>query len=270
MSSRLATAHVLALALVGIAVLGTLWTPYDPAVLAIGDRLMPPSPAHPLGTDHFGRDMLSMAMAGANTTLSVAGLAVLIGVLFGVPLGLAASARQGGIADAAILRFNDLVFAFPALLTAVLITARFGPGAAGAMLAIGIFNIPVFARISRAAALPVWRRDFILAASLAGKGGWRIAAEHVLPNILPLLMVQAAIQFSIAILAEAGLAYLGLGAQPPQPSWGRMLADGQTMVGIAPHVVYVPGLCILLSVMVLNAVADQLKRGFGLETGRGW
>ena len=270
MTLRLPPAHTLALALVGITILGTVWTPHDPAALSIADRLQPPSLDHLLGTDHFGRDILSMVMAGANTTLSVAGLAVLIGMLFGVPLGLAASARKGRWTDGAILRFNDLVFAFPALLTAVLITARFGPGAAGAMLAIGIFNIPVFARISRAAAMPLWQQDFILAASLAGKGRARMAAEHILPNILPLLMVQAAIQFSIAILAEAGLAYLGLGAQPPEPSWGRMLADGQTMVGLAPHVVYVPGLCILLSVMALNAMAEELKRRLGLQPRGSW
>ena len=270
MTPRLPPAHLLALGLVGTTVLGTLWTPRDPAAISVADRLLPPSSGHLLGTDHFGRDILSMVMAGANTTLSVAGLAVLIGIAFGVPLGLAASARRGGWTDGAILRLNDLVFAFPALLTAVLITARFGPGAVNAMLAIGIFYIPVFARVSRAAALPLWQRDFVPAAVLAGKGRARIAVEHIMPNILPLLMVQAAIQFSVAILAESGLAYLGLGAQPPQPSWGRMLADGQTMVGIAPHVVYVPGLCILMSVMVLNAVAEQLKRRFGLQTGSGW
>lgn len=270
MSPRLPAAALFALGLVAITVLGTVWTPHDPAAMAIANRLQPPTPGHLLGTDHFGRDMLSMVMAGANTTFAVAGLAVMIGMAVGVPLGLAASARQGGWTDGAILRLNDLVFAFPALLTAVLITARFGPGAVNAMLAIGIFNIPVFARVSRSAALPVWRQDFILAANLAGKGLGRISAEHVLPNILPLLMVQAAIQFSIAILAEAGLAYLGLGAQPPQPSWGRMLADGQTMVGMAPHVVYVPGLCILMSVMALNAVAEQLKRRFGRQAGVGW
>lgn len=251
-----------------LALTGLVWTPHDPFALAISERLQPPSMHHPLGTDHFGRDMLSMLMAGADTTLSVAALAVLIGVAVGVPLGLAGSARKGRATDELILRFNDLVFAFPALLTAILITARFGPGAVNAMIAIGIFNIPVFARISRAAALPIWQQDYILAARLAGKGSARIAVEHILPNIIPLLLVQVAIQFSIAILAEAGLAYIGLGVQPPEPSWGRMLADGQTMVTIAPHIVYAPGLSILMSVLALNLVADSLKHRFGLVAGR--
>jgi|TARA_X000000950_G_scaffold285459_1_gene391492 peptide/nickel transport system permease protein len=260
---------VLAGCLALFALIGFFWTPYDPAAMAINERLNAPTALHPFGTDHFGRDILSMLMAGAYTTLAVAALAVLIGVVIGVPLGLAGSARKGRMPDEAILRFNDLVFAFPALLTAILITARFGPGAVNAMIAIGIFNIPVFARISRAAALPLWQQDFILSARLAGKGDARIALEHILPNIVPLLLVQIAIQFSIAILAEAGLAYIGLGVQPPQPSWGRMLADGQTMVAIAPHVVYAPGLAIVLSVLSLNTLAEVMKQRFGLMGGRG-
>lgn len=255
-------AGIAALALIGLA-----WTPHDPSGLDISARLQAPSATHLLGTDHFGRDILSMLMAGADITLLVAAMAVATGIIIGVPLGLMASTRRGRWPDEVILRFNDLVFAFPALITAILITARFGPGAINAMIAIGIFNIPVFARISRAAALPVWSQDFILAARLAGKGNLRIAIEHVLPNIAPLLLVQAAIQFSIAILAEAGLAYIGLGVQPPEASWGRMLADGQTMVALAPHIVYAPGLCILLSVLSLNLLADRMKaslsRGMG-------
>jgi peptide/nickel transport system permease protein len=242
--------------------LGLIWTPYDPSKVEIAIRLLPPSAEHLLGTDHLGRDLLSMMMAGASITLGVAAMAVLIGVIVGVPLGLTAAARKGHLIDDLILRVNDIVFAFPALLTAILITARFGPGAVNAMLAIGIFNIPVFARITRAAALPVWQRDFILIARLAGKGAGRTSVEHILPNILPLLMVQAAIQFSLAILAEAGLAYIGLGVQPPQPSWGKMLADGQTLVSLAPQIIYVPGGAILISVLSLNLLADRWKNTF--------
>ena len=146
------------------------------------------------------------------------------------------------------------------MLTAILITARFGPGAVNAMLAIGIFNIPVFARVTRSAALPVWQRDFILVARLAGKSDGRISREHVLPNIMPLLLVQAAIQFSLAILAESGLAYIGLGVQPPQPSWGKMLADGQTLVSLAPQIIYAPGGVILISVLSFNLLAERWKR----------
>lgn len=248
--------------LAGIALLGLFWTPYDPGQVMITSRLLPPSADHWLGTDHLGRDLLSMIMAGASITLGVAAMAVMIGVAFGVPLGLVAAARKGHLIDDMILRGNDLIFAFPALLTAILITARFGPGAFNAMIAIGIFNIPVFARITRAAALPVWQREFILAARLAGKGLSRISTEHILPNIFPLLLIQAAIQFSLAILAEAGLAYIGLGVQPPQPSWGKMLADGQTLVSLAPQIIYAPGGAILIAVLSFNLLAERWKNSF--------
>ena len=246
--------------LLAVALLGLFWTPYDPGEVAISMRLQPPSSAHWLGTDHLGRDLLSMIMAGASVTLGVAAMAVGIGVIFGVPLGLMAAARRGHFIDDLILRGNDLIVAFPALLTAILITARFGPGAVNAMLAIGIFNIPVFARVTRSAALPVWQRDFILVARLAGKSDGRISREHVLPNIMPLLLVQAAIQFSLAILAESGLAYIGLGVQPPQPSWGKMLADGQTLLSLAPQIIYAPGGVILISVLSFNLLAERWKR----------
>lgn len=253
----------------GVILLGVFWTPFDPTTLAISDRLQPPSWAHLLGTDHFGRDILSMLMVGAGTSLSVSALAVAIGVGVGVPLGLLASGRKGRWQDEAILRTNDLIFAFPAVLTAIIIAARFGPGAWGAMIAIGVFNIPVFARISRAAALPLWEQDFIRAARLVGKGTVRIAVEHIFPNIAALLLVQATIQFALAILAEAGLAYIGLGAGPPTPSWGRMLADGQSFAITAPHVVIAPGVCILCAVLALNVLADALRRRFHLSGGRG-
>ena len=142
---------------------------------------------------------------------------------------------------------------------AILITAVFGAGAVNAIIAIGIFNIPVFARITRAAALPLWEREFILAARVAGKSALRISAEHIFPNILNLLIVQGTIQFSLGILAEAGLSYVGLGAQPPLPSWGRMLADAQTMVSIAPHMALAPGVAIILTVLGLNLLGDGLR-----------
>ena len=157
------------------------------------------------------------------------------------------------------MRFNDLVFAFPSLVIAILITAIAGPSALNAIVAIGIFNIPVFARISRGAALSLWQREFILSAQVAGKTGLRISTEHVLPNLMHILMVQATIQFSLGILAEAGLSYIGLGAQPPTPSWGRMLADAQTMVSLAPRLAIVPGLAIIITVLGLNLLGDGLR-----------
>lgn len=236
-----------------------VWTPYDHTVMAIPEKLQGPSLTHWFGTDHFGRDIFSMIMVGARTSIAVALLAVGIGVGLGVPLGLAAAARKDGWLDELIMRGNDLVFAFPSLVIAILITAVFGPGAVNAIAAIGIFNIPVFARVTRGAALSLWERDFILAARVAGKGSARISAEHILPNVLNLLIVQGTIQFSLGILAEAGLSYVGLGAQPPTPSWGRMLADAQTMVSFAPHMALIPGLAIILTVLGLNLMGDGLR-----------
>jgi peptide/nickel transport system permease protein len=244
---------------VGATLLSFVWTPGDVTAIDIPARLQPPNAAHLLGTDHFGRDILSMLMVGARTSIAVAVIAVGIGLTLGVPLGLAAAARSGGWLDEVISRSADLIFAFPSLVIAILITAILGPGAVNAILAIGIFNIPVFARLTRGAALSLWTREFILAARVAGKSRSRISAEHILPNIANLLIVQSTIQFSLGILAEAGLSYVGLGAQPPVPSWGRMLADAQTLVSIAPHVALIPGLTIVLVVLGLNLLGDGLR-----------
>ena len=236
-----------------------LWTPFDHAAMNIPAKLQTPNAQHWLGTDHFGRDLLSMIMVGARTSIAVAFVAVGIGMGAGVPLGLAAAARKGSWLDEGIMRGNDLVFAFPSLVIAILITAVLGAGAVNAIIAIGIFNIPVFARITRGAALSLWEREFILAARVAGKSTARISAEHILPNVMNLLIVQGTIQFSLGILAEAGLSYVGLGAQPPTPSWGRMLADAQTMVSFAPHMALVPGMTIILTVLGLNLLGDGLR-----------
>jgi peptide/nickel transport system permease protein len=242
------------------AIVSLVWTPFPPAQQNIGNRFQLPSAEHWLGTEHFGRDMFSMILAGAQTSISVALIAVSLGIIIGTPLGLlAAASRQGSLVDEIVSRTNDLVFAFPALLIAVLITAIFGPGAINAIIAIGIFNIPVFARLSRGAALSLWQREFILAARVAGKSKARISVEHILPNILNTLVVQATIQFAIGILSEAALAYVGLGAQPPMPSWGKMLADSQTMIAIAPHVALVPGIVIVLAVLGVNLMGDGLR-----------
>ena len=243
----------------GAALLSWVWTPYGVTGISIADKLKPPSAAHPFGTDHFGRDILSMVMVGARTSLAVALVAVGIGVLVGVPLGLVAAARRGGWLDEAIMRGNDLIFAFPSLVIAILITAALGPSAVNAILAIGIFNVPVFARVTRAGAMPLWTLDYIRAAQVAGKGPARISLEHILPNIANLLIVQGTIQFSLGILAEAGLSYVGLGAQPPTPSWGRMLAEAQTLVTVAPHVAIAPGLAIVGTVLGLNLLGDALR-----------
>ncbi|WP_336065094.1 ABC transporter permease [Nitratireductor rhodophyticola] len=241
-----------------MALLSFVWTPYDITHLVVADRMKGLSFAHPLGTDHLGRDILSMIMIGARNSIAVAIVAVGIGMGLGVPLGTWAAAR-GGLIDEILMRFNDLVFAFPALLSAIMITAIFGPGAINAIIAIGIFNVPVFARVARAGALSIWPREFILAARAAGKSKTLITIEHILPNIVALLLVQGTIQFALGILAEAGLSYLGLGAQPPMPSWGRMLFEAQTRMMIAPHLAIFPGLAIVITVLGLNLLGDGLR-----------
>lgn len=246
------------LLIAGTALLSYVWTPFDVTQLPIVDRLKPPSLTHPFGTDQFGRDILSMVMVGSRNSIAVALVAVGIGMGFGVPLGAFAAARRGFI-DEALMRFNDVVFAFPALLSAVMITAIFGPGAVNAIIAIGIFNIPVFARIARGGALSLWPREFILAARASGKGPMRITVEHILPNIANLLLVQGTIQFALGVLAEAGLSYVGLGAQPPMPSWGRMLFDAQTRMILAPWMAIFPGLAIVITVLGLNLLGDGLR-----------
>ena len=240
------------------AVVSYVWTPYDITRLIVADKLQPPSAVHWFGTDHFGRDILSMIMIGARNSIAVALVAVGIGMGIGVPLGAFAAAR-GGWFDDALMRLNDVVFAFPALLSAIMITAIFGPGAVNAIIAIGIFNIPVFARVARAGALALWPREFILAARAAGKGKALITIEHILPNIASLLLVQGTIQFALGILAEAGLSYVGLGSQPPMPSWGRMLFDAQTRMIIAPYLALFPGFAIILTVLGLNLLGDGLS-----------
>jgi peptide/nickel transport system permease protein len=257
-SPSLIAGLVLSLVFIAAALVSFLWTPYDVTKIAITAKLKAPSAEHWFGTDHFGRDVFSMIMVGARNSIAVALVAVGIGIAAGVPLGLVAAARRG-LLDEAIMRVNDLVFAFPALLLAIMITAVLGPGAINAILAIGIFNIPVFARLTRGAALSLWTRDYILAAQVAGKGGALISVEHILPNILNLLIVQGTIQFSLGILAEAALSYVGLGTQPPLPSWGRMLNEAQTMISFAPHLAIFPGLAILFTVLGLNLFGDGLR-----------
>ncbi len=243
---------------IGVALIAAFWTPQDPTAMDVAQKLQGPSEAHWLGTDRLGRDVLSMAMAGATLSLAVSCAAVAFGLAFGVPLGLFAAMR-GGALDEAAMRISDFIFAFPALITAIMLREIFGPGALNAMLAIGIFNVPVFARVTYGAALSVTTRDFIVAARLGGKSETRIAIEHVVPNILPLLIVQATIQLSLGILAEAALSYVGLGVQPPAPSWGRMLNDAQTLMAIAPRLALVPGLCIVFAVLGLNLLGDGLR-----------
>jgi peptide/nickel transport system permease protein len=249
---------LLVASLIATALLSFIWTPYPAAELDIPHRLQPPSGAHWLGTDSLGRDIVSLLIAGARTSIAVGVIAVGIGIGFGVALGLLAAARRGWVEEL-VMRFSDFAFAFPALLSAIMLTAVYGPGLVTAIVAIGIFNVPVFARITRAAASSVWSREYVLAARACGKGAWSITFRHVLPNIAAILIVQATIQFAVAILAEAALSYLGLGTQPPQPSWGRMLNEAQQMLFQAPQLAIYPGLAIAAAVLGLNLMGDGLR-----------
>jgi peptide/nickel transport system permease protein len=258
MNRKLIAGLALAAAFVLTALLSLAWTPAPLDQLAISQRLLPPGAGHWLGTDHLGRDVLSLLMRGAATSLGVEALAVALGALVGVPLGLWAAAR-GGWPGEVLMRGNDIVFAFPPLLLAVLLTTALGPGAVSAILAVGVINVPVFARVARGLALPLWQREFVLAARVAGKGGGRISREHVLPNLAGGLIVQLSLQLSLALLAETGLSYIGLGTQPPQPSWGRMLADAQTLTALSPTLALFPGLAVALAVLAFHLLADGLR-----------
>jgi peptide/nickel transport system permease protein len=249
---------ILVALLIGAAALSLLWTPYPPAALDIPHKLQTPSAAHWLGTDALGRDVGSQILAGARVSLLVGVIAVGIGLAFGVALGLVAASAKGLVEDA-IMKFCDFTFAFPALLMAILLTATYGPGVVNATIAIGVANVPIFAKLTRATANGVLAREFALAARAAGRGPLAIAFQHVLPNVAPALIVQATIQFAIAILAEAALSYLGLGAQPPLASWGRMLADAQAWMYVAPRLAIFPGLAVALSVLGLNLLGDGLR-----------
>ncbi len=248
----------LAAALLMIAALSFVWTPYPPAAIDIPHKLAQPSLAHWFGTDSLGRDVASQLIAGARVSILVGVVAVGIGLVFGVALGLVAAFRKGVVEDS-IMKACDFVFAFPALLSAIMLTSTFGPGVVNAIVAIGAANVPIIAKLTRATANSVLAREYALAARAAGRGPLAIAADHVLPNILPALIVQATIQFAIAILAEAALSYLGLGAQPPQPSWGRMLSDAQNVLYNAPRLAIYPGAAIALSVLGLNLLGDGLR-----------
>uniref|UniRef100_A0A974ACI2 ABC transporter permease n=1 Tax=Bradyrhizobium quebecense TaxID=2748629 RepID=A0A974ACI2_9BRAD len=249
---------VLSLLVLGAALLSLVWTPWSAYDIDVASKLQPPSAAHWLGTDVLGRDIVSLLLVGARSTIMVGVIAVGIGLTFGVGLGLIAAARKGWTEEL-IMRMSDFTFAFPAVLSAIMLAAVAGPGMVTSITAIGIFQIPTFVRVTRGSANAIWAREFVLAARAAGKGSFRITIEHVLPNILSILIVQATIQFALAILAEAALSYLGLGTQPPQPSWGRMLNDAQTLLFQSPMLAVYPGVAIAIAVLGLNLLGDGLR-----------
>ena len=258
---------VLTALLVLAAGLSYVWTPWPPYDMNIAGKLQAPGAAHWLGTDAYGRDVASLLLVGARSSILVGVIAVGIGVVLGTALGLLAAARRGWVEES-IMRLADFSLAFPAILSAIMMTAVFGAGIVNAIVAIGIYNIPIFARIARASANAVWSREYVAAARACGKGPLSITLQHVLPNISAVLIVQITIRFAIAILAEAALSYLGLGTQPPQPSWGRMLAEAQTLMFQAPLLAVFPGLTIALAVLGLNLLGDGLRDLFDPRLSR--
>lgn len=243
---------------IALALLSLAWTPFAVNGLDIAHRLLPPDAAHPFGTDGFGRDLLSRSMAGLRATITTALAATGLGAVIGIPLGIAIAASHER-RSAPLRRLADLVFAFPPVLTAAMLAALWGGSAAGAVVAIGAFDVPVFARIAAAAALPVLAQDFIAASRLAGRGPLGVLWWHILPNIAAPLIVQASLQAGIAVLAEAGLTYLGFGLPPPAPSLGGMLKDYQSALGAAPWLVLIPGALVTLLVLGCNLLGDGLR-----------
>ncbi len=233
-------------------------TPYNPSRMNIPDRLASPSGAHWFGTDQYGRDVFSRVIVGSRSSLYVGLLAVAIGIVFGVPAGSVA-AYFGGDLDSAIMRVMDVFYGFPPVITAVLITSVFGPGLTNSTLAIGIFNVPIFARLTRGNFLSVKERQFVEAARASGRSEFEVVLRHVLPNVSSPIIVQATTQFALAVLAEAALSYLGLGIQPPHPSWGLMLKQAQTFIRLSPWPAIFPGLSIVITVLGFNLAGDGLR-----------
>jgi peptide/nickel transport system permease protein len=248
--------------LVGLVVLAAalsyVWTPYDPTVVRPDDALAGMGADHLLGADRFGRDVVSQLMVGARTTLLVGMVAIGLAGVIGIPLG-AVAAQRGGAVDEVAMRASDIVFAFPAVLLAIMLAAAYGASTLTAMVAIGIAYVPVFARLTRGSALQVLRSDYVLAARAYGRRPLAILLRHVLPNIASVLIVQATVLFSVAILAEAALSYLGLGTPAPTPTWGRMLRDAQTYLDQEAQLALWPGLAIALAVLGFSLLGDGLR-----------
>jgi peptide/nickel transport system permease protein len=246
------------LALVATAAVSLVYTPVDPLRMAPGERLQAPSRAHPFGTDQYGRDLLSRVMTGARTSIAVGIIAVAIGAGLGVVLGLL-SGWLGGWLDELFMRLVDAVQGFPAILSALLFTAVFSPGIVVSMIAIGVAFVPAFARLTRGSVLELRAREFVVAARALGARDRRLLLRHILPNTLAPLIVQATTSFPVAILAEAALAYLGLGTQPPHPSWGLMLKEAQNFLSMNPWFALFPGGAIATAVLGLNMLGDGLR-----------
>ena len=241
-----------------LAAFAPLLSPYDPVATSWTLVRKPPSALHWFGTDDLGRDILVRVIYGARASLSAGAIAVGIALLIGVPLGLV-SGYRGGFIDGLISRITDAMLACPFLILAIALAAFLGPSLGNAMIAIGISTTPIFVRLTRGQVMNVKVEDYVEAARAMGNPRWRIALFHILPNIMPALLVQATLSIAAAIIAEAALSFLGLGQQPPAPSWGSMLNSAQRFLTNAPWMALWPGLAIFLVVLSFNLVGDGLR-----------
>ncbi len=239
--------------------IGLFAVPYDPEAMDASLKLAGASAAHPFGCDQFGRDILSRVMKGSGVTLLIALATVVVGAFFGILLG-AFTGYSGGLVDEVLMRINDVLFAFPSILLALVFISLLGPGGGNVVIALGIAFIPSFARIVRSEFIRCKNMDYVRLARLAGAGQLRIMFVHILPNTIGVLLPACMIGFNNAVLAEAGMSYLGIGVQPPDPSLGRMLSEAQTYLFSAPGLALFPGLLLVLMVLGASLLADGLKQ----------
>lgn len=244
--------------LIAAALLAPWISPYDPTKMGVGKRLLAPGGNHPFGTDEFGRDLFSRVLAGARLSLGIGAVAVGSGLVIGGAIGLVA-AFGGTYLRAGLLRIIDVLYSFPDTLIALSLVAFLGPGISNATLAIAISLVPFYARVTYGLAAAERARPYIEAARLTGIGHGRLVRVHVMPNIIQSLIVMGTLGFSSAILAAAGLSFLGLGVQPPSPEWGAILSSGRNYISKAPWILIFPGLAIVVTVMALNLIGDNLR-----------
>lgn len=259
LANRLAVVGLVILTLlVFVGIFGTLIAPYEINEINISGRLQGPSGEHWFGTDELGRDIFTRVLVAARVSLQVGFIAVGFALGAGVPIGLVAGYYRGAV-DAVLMRLMDILFSFPAILLAIAILAALGPGIGNAMIAIGLVYTPIFARITRGSVLVVSEEVYIRAARSLGAKDRRIIFLHILPNVMAPIIVQTTLSLAFAILSEAALSFLGLGVQPPNPAWGRMLSEGRNFFQQAPWMGIFPGVAILVTVVSFNFVGDGLR-----------
>jgi peptide/nickel transport system permease protein len=242
-----------------VSLLGFVWTPFDPQAMDMGQRLAAPGAAHWFGADAFGRDLFSLLLAGMKTSFFIAFSAVTLGAVTGVALSYIGVLSNHMLLPKILARLNDFIFVFPALITAILLATLYGPSILNAIIAIAIFNVPVFFRISRSLCLTLLAQDYLRAAQALGQTRLGLLSRHLLPGSAGVLITQFTVQLAMALLAEASLSYLGLGVPPPLPSLGRLLQEAQTYMASVPRLALIPGGMIALAVLAFNLLGDGLR-----------